>query len=79
MGPLSVTFVLTKVILNVNFTKYFSIIMQDRHYETLQIQNLILLLLVLRLKDHFRFIMLFLNKYLNINRIKFFDMSTLKK
>ena len=53
--------------------------MQDRHYEIIQIQNLILLLLVLLFKDHFRFIMLFLNKYLNINRIKFFDMSTLKK
>ena len=53
--------------------------MQGRHYETLQIQNLIPLLLLLRLKDHFRSIMLFLNKYLNINRIKFFDMSALKK
>ena len=29
---LSVTFVLTKVILNVNFTKYFSLSLQDRHF-----------------------------------------------
>ena len=79
MQPLSVTFVLTKVSVNVNFTKCFSIIIQGRHYETLQIRNLIPLLLLLRHKDHFRSIMLFLNKYLNINRIKFFDMSTLKK
>ena len=39
--------------------------------------NLILFLLVLSFEDHFRFVMLFLNKYLNINRNKFFD--TVKK
>ena len=42
--------------------------------------NLIILYhLVLSFEDHFRFFMLFLNKYLNINRNKFFDLNTVKK
>ena len=41
--------------------------------------NLILFLLVLSFEDHFRFFMLFLKKYLNINRNKFFDSNTVKK
>ena len=41
--------------------------------------NPILFLLVLSFEDHFRFLMLFLNKYLNINRNKFFDLNTVKK
>ena len=31
------------------------------------------------LEDHFRFLMLFLNKYLKISRIKIFDLNTKKK
>ena len=41
--------------------------------------NLILSLLVLSFEDHFRFFMLFLNKSLDINRKKFFDLNTVKK
>ena len=41
--------------------------------------NLILFLLVLSFEDQFRFLMLFLNKYLNINRNTFFDLNTVKK
>ena len=38
--------------------------------------KLIFLLLVLVFEDHFRFLILFLNKYLNINRINIFDLNT---
>ena len=41
--------------------------------------NLILFLLALSFEDHFRFFMLFLSKYLNRNRKKFFDLNTVKK
>ena len=41
--------------------------------------NLILFLFVLSFEDHFRFFKLFLNKYLNINKNKFFDLNTVKK
>ena len=41
--------------------------------------NLILLHLVLNFEDHFRFLIMFLNKYLNINRNKFFDLNTVEK
>ena len=41
--------------------------------------NLILLLLVLSFEEHLRFFMLFLNKYLNIDRNKLFDLNTVKK
>ena len=41
--------------------------------------NLILFLLVLGFEDQFRFLKLFLNKYLNRNRNTFFDLNTVKK
>ena len=41
--------------------------------------NLILFLLVLSFEERFRFFMLFLSKYLNRNRNKFFDLNTVKK
>ena len=41
--------------------------------------NLILFLLVLSFEDSFRLFMLFLNKHLDINRNKFFDLNTVKK
>ena len=41
--------------------------------------NLILLHLVLNFEDHFRFLIMFLNKYLNINQNKFFDLNTVEK
>ena len=48
--------------------------MEDRYFTKYTMtSNLILFLLVLSFEDHFRFFMLFLNKYLNINRNKFFD------
>ena len=57
--------------------------MQDsyftKHYDKSQISNLSFFLLVLGFEDHFRFFMLFLSKYLNRNRKKFFDLNTVKK
>ena len=38
--------------------------------------KLLFLLLVLIFEDHFRFLMLFLNKFLNLNRINIFDLNT---
>ena len=37
------------------------------------------LLLVLSFEDHFRFLMLFLNKHLNVTRIKVSDLNALIK
>ena len=57
--------------------------MQDsyftKHYDKSQISNLSFFVLVLGFEDHFRFFMLFLSKYLNRNRKKFFDLNTVKK
>ena len=65
-----------------NFTKYFSIIMQDwhftKHLHTVT-SKLLLLILVLRFEDHFRYLILILNKYLYIYRIKIFYLNTVKK
>ena len=41
--------------------------------------DLIFFLLVLSFEDHFRFLILFFNKCLYINRNKFFDLNTVKK
>ena len=41
--------------------------------------NLFFVLLVLSFEDHFRFIMLYLNEYLKINRVKTFDLNIVKK
>lgn len=65
-----------------NFTKYFSIIMQDRHFTKhlhTVTSKLLLLILVLRFEDHFRYLILILNKYLYIYRIKIFYLNTVKK
>ena len=35
--------------------------------------------LVLSFEDHFKFVMLYLNKYLKINRVKTFDLNTVEK
>ena len=40
--------------------------------------NLILFLLFLSFEDHFKFFMLLLNKYLNINRNTFIDWNSVK-
>ena len=65
-----------------NFTKYFSIIMQDRqftkHLHTVT-SKLLLLILVLRFEDHFRYLILILNKYLYKYRMKIFYLNTVKK
>ena len=53
--------------------------MQDKHFTKHYTLKTHFLLLVLRFEDHYRFLMLFLNKYLNINRIKSFDLNTVKK
>ena len=53
--------------------------MQDRHFTKYYHFKLIIFLLVLSFEDHFRFFILFLNKYLNINRNKVFDLNTVKK
>ena len=50
---------------------------RQKFYKSLT-SNLILFLLVLSFEDHFRFL-LFLNKYLNINRNNFFDLNIVKK
>ena len=41
--------------------------------------KLIFLFLVLSFEDHFRFLMLFSNKYLNINKIKILNLNIVKK
>ena len=52
--------------------------MQDRHFKK-HYNFTHFFTLVLNLEDHFRFLMLFLKKYLNINRIKIFHLNTVKK
>ena len=37
------------------------------------------LLLVISFEDHFRFLILLISKYLHINKIKIFDLNTVKK
>ena len=50
---------------------------RQKFYKSLT-SNLILFLLVLSFEDHFKFL-LFLNKYLNINRNFFFDLNIVKE
>ena len=47
-------------------------------YKILRLQIPYFSLLVLSFKDHFRFLILFFNKCLYINRNKFFDLNTVK-
>ena len=61
------------------FCEGFSMIIQDRHCTKHYVSNFIFLLLVLSFEDHFRFIMLYLSKYLKINRVKTFDLNIVKK
>ena len=54
--------------------------MQDRYFlQNTMTLNLILFLLVLSFEDHFGPFMLFLNKYLNINKNKSFSLNTIEK
>ena len=63
-----------------DFHNFFRTIMQSRHFtEINDFKTHFFLLLVLFFEDRFRFLMLFLNKYVNINRIKAFDLNTVKE
>ena len=53
--------------------------MQNRHFVKHCDFKTHFLLLVLSFEDHFRFLIIFLNKYLNINIIKIFDLNTVQK
>ena len=53
--------------------------MQDRYFTKHYDFKTFFLLLVLSFEDHFRFLMLFLNKHLNVTRIKVSDLNALIK